>query len=120
MHRVGKPKAALIYTNRPKQLSFKRKPVKVESKLWRGATALVSYKDLDEIKPMLEEVGTNEYFLLDEERFISYQNLSDPVATKEVNEKLKNKQLVSADEYTAKKSDFYLFDNQAETFWILR
>jgi len=120
MYRIGKPKVALIPIGRPKKLSFKSKPVKIESKLWQGFTALVCYTHIEDLKPILEEVGARDYFLLDEERFISYQNLSDPIAMKDVQGIVKDKQIHLVDKERAKKEDFYLWDKDYNMYWILR
>lgn len=119
MHRVGLPKVAIITLDRPKKLNFTHKVVRISSDFYRGSAALIAYKDFSDVAKYVKEVGANDYFLLDEERFISYVNESEPTIMKNIQEKLKDKKVIDSSKHLAEKSTFHIFDTMFETYWIL-
>ena len=119
MHRVGLPKVALITMNKPKKLSFPFKIVSIFSEHMETKAALVAYKNLEELKTYIREVDSSDYFLLDEERFITYINESDVNLMKKIQNSVKNRRVKSSSEESAKKSSFHIFDNMFKTYWTI-
>jgi len=120
MNRVSFPKVALISYSRPKKLSFNFKLVHIISDLYKGRAALVPFKEIEELKPKMEEMGATDFFLLDEQRFLNYQNLHDAEMTKEIQSLVKDKQIVSTSMDMAKKSKFSIHDIDKDAYWTLR
>jgi len=119
MHRINKPKVILIPVSRLQKLTFISKLVKLKSEHWSGELALAAYNNSDEIKPMLQELGATDYFLIDKERFISYVNLHDPDLMKKMKKGLADKRIKFDTAHNAKKEDFMIYDVTYDTYWTL-